>query len=187
MLAFIDSCDIIDHYYNIRRDLEKTLIASYFIDLADHFSPEGKKNEKVFKLLQDFLLLLSSEKASDAMIRFFEIRLLKISGFEPALDHCVSCKIPIANSVSYYFYPWAGGIKCAHCAQPERYDQSISAGTVRTLLLGKEMDIEKIKLIYLSEGLAAESRDILCSFITYILGREVKSLKVMEQVCRFCP
>ena len=41
-LAFIESCDIIDHYAAIRRDLEKTLTASYFIDLTDHFSLEGK-------------------------------------------------------------------------------------------------------------------------------------------------
>ena len=45
-LAFIESCDIIDHYHSIRQDLEKTLIALYFIDLADHFSPEGKKKYK---------------------------------------------------------------------------------------------------------------------------------------------
>jgi DNA repair protein RecO (recombination protein O) len=186
-LSFIESCDIIDHYSVIRQDLEKTLIASYFIDLADHFSPEGKKNENVFHLLQDFLLLLTREKSSDAIIRFFEMRLLKLSGFEPALDHCVSCNIPVANGSSYYFYPLAGGIKCASCARPERYDQTISTGTVRTLLLGRDIDIEKIKLICLTPNLAYESRNILCGFITYVLGREVKSLKVMEQVGRFCP
>ncbi len=186
-LALIESCDIIDHYHTIRQNLEKTLIASYFIDLADHFSPEGKKNEKVFQLLVDFLALLGREDISDTAIRFFEIRLLKIAGFEPALDHCVSCKTSVTNGSSYYFYPKEGGIKCSHCTKPERYDQFVSAGTVRTLLLGKEMDIDKIRMICLSENLAVECRNILCGFITYILGREVKSLQVMEQVRRFCP
>jgi len=186
VLAFIESCEIIDHYNSIRQDLEKTLIASYFIDLADHFSPEGKKNEKIFELLQNFLALLDDEKASTATVRFFEMRLLKLSGFEPALDHCIRCKTPVANGSSYYFYPRDGGIKCAACAQPERYDQSISAGTVRTLLLGKDMDIDKIKLIALSDSLAMESRNILIGFISHVLGREVKSLKVMEQVRKLC-
>jgi DNA repair protein RecO (recombination protein O) len=185
-LAFIESCDIIDHYHSIRQDLEKTLIASYFIDLADHFSPEGKKNEKIFQLLQDFLIMLGQEKASDATVRFFEMRLLKLAGFEPALGHCTSCKTPVTNGNSYYFYPRDGGIKCAGCARPERYDQSISAGTVRTLLLGKDMDIDKIKLISLSDSLAMESRYILSGFISHVLGREVKSLKVMEQVRKLC-
>ena len=185
-LAFIDSCNIINHYHTIRQDLEKTLIASYFIDLTDHFSPEGKINEKLFQLLQDFLIMLGQEKASDCAIRFFEMRLLKLVGFEPAIDHCIICKTPVTNGNSYYFYPQDGGIKCSVCAQPERYDQCISAGTVRTLLLGKDMNIDKIKLISLSDSLAKESRNILIGFISHILGREVKSLKVMEQVRKLC-
>lgn len=186
MLAFIESCDIIDHYHAIRQDMEKTLIASYFIELTDHFSPEGKKNEKVFQLLQSFLLMLGREKASDAVVRFFEIRLLKLAGFEPALNHCVICRTPVVNGNSYYFHAGEGGIKCSACAKPQRYEQSISTGTLRTLLLGKDMDIDKIKLVTLTDSSAAESRCLLTGFISHVLGREVKSLKVMEQVRKFC-
>jgi len=186
-LAFIESCDIIDHYAAIRQDLEKTLTASYFVDLADHFSPEGKHNENIFLLLADFLALLTRENASDAAIRFFEMRLLKIAGFEPALTACIRCKTPITNGGTYYFYPQEGGIFCAACARPERYDQSVSAGTVRTLLLGKDMDMEKMKRVSMPESLACESRNILCGFIAFVLGKEVKSLKVLEQVRRYCP
>ena len=186
MLAFIEACEIIDHYAAIRLDLDKTVIASYFIDLADHFSPEGKKNEKVFELLQTFLALLGSQKASDALVRFFEMRLLKLAGFEPTLDHCITCRAPVTNGSVYYFHAQEGGIKCTQCAKPERYDQSVSAGTVRTLLLGKDMDIDKIKLIALSDSLAMESRNILVGFISHVLSREVKSLRVMEQVRKLC-
>jgi DNA repair protein RecO (recombination protein O) len=185
-LAFIESCDIIDHYNAIRQDMEKTLIASYFIDLTDHFSPEGKKNEQIFQLLQEFLTMLGKEKASDAVVRFFEIRLLKLAGFEPALEYCIVCKTPVTNGNSYYFHPNEGGIKCSTCCKVQRYEQPISAGTVRTLLLGKEMDINKIKLIALTDSLAMESRSILTGFIFHVLGREVKSLKVMEQVRKLC-
>jgi DNA repair protein RecO (recombination protein O) len=164
-LAFIESCNIIDHYHTIRQDLEKTLIASYFID---------------------FLMMLGQEKASYCAIRFFEMRLLKLTGFEPTLDHCILCKMPVTNGNSYYFDPRDGGIKCSVCARPEKYDQSISTGTVRTLLLGKDMNIDKIKSISLSDSLATESRNILTGFISHVLGREVKSLKVMEQVRKLC-
>jgi len=187
MLALIESCEIVDHYALIRQDLEKTLTASYFIELADHFSPEGRNNEDLFSLLSDFLLLLTRENISDAIIRFFEMRLLKIAGFEPALTTCVRCKTPVTNGVSYYFFPQEGGITCSSCARPERYDQPVSAGTIRTLLLGREMDIEKMKMVCLPPSLASESRIILCNFITFVLGKEVKSLKVMEQVRRYCP
>ncbi len=187
MLALIESCEIIDHYALIRQDLEKTLTASYFIELTDHFSPEGKSNEQLFTLLTDFLSLMTRENISDAIIRFFEMRLLKVAGFEPALTACVRCKAPVANGASYYFFPHEGGITCAACARPERYDQTVSAGTIRTLLLGREMDLEKMKMVCLPASLAVESRNILCNFIVHVLGREVKSLKVLEQVRRYCP
>ena len=186
-LAFIDACDILDHFAAIRMDLEKTLTASYFIDLAEHFSPEGKRNDGVFALLLDFLPLLTRENVSEPIIRFFEMRLLKAAGFEPELAACVRCKTPVANGSPYYFFPKEGGIFCTACARPQRYDQSISAGAVRTLLLGKDMDLEKMKMISMTESLASESRSILCGFISYVLGREVQSLKVLEQVRRYCP
>lgn len=186
-LSFIEACDIIDHYPIIRQDLEKTLIASYFIELADAFSPEGKGNMALFELLMDFLALLGREKIADTAIRFFEMRLLKITGFEPTLSACIRCKTPVTNGCSYSFFPEEGGIVCRSCASPERYDQTISAGAVRTLLLGKDMEIEKIKRVCLSNNLSAESRSITCGFISFVLGREVKSLKVMEQVRRYCP
>jgi len=185
-LAFIELCEVIDHYDAIRLDLEKTLTASYFIDLIDHFSPEGKKNENLFKLLQSFLSLLNREKESDALLRFFEMRLLTATGFEPTLDHCIACKTPVINGGTYYFSAAEGGIKCAGCAAPERYAQAISTGTVRTLILGKDIDISKIRLFTLSGSLAAESRSILVGFITHVLSREVKSLQIMEQVRKIC-
>ena len=186
-LAFIESCDVLDHYPVIRQDLEKTLTASYFIDLTDHFSMEGKFNENLFSLLADFLALLTKENVSDTAVRFFEMRLLKITGFEPALAACVRCKSPVTNGGTYYFYPKEGGIFCTACARPQRYDQHVSSGTVRTLLLGKDMEMEKMKMVSMPERLASESRSILCGFISYVLGKEVKSLKVMEQVRRYCP
>jgi len=185
-LAFIESCDIIDHYPSLRQDMEKTLMASYFIDLTDHFSPEGKKNERLFELLQNFLVMLSREKATDAMVRFFEMRLLSLAGFEPALDRCIICKAPITNGNHYYFFAHEGGIKCCACTKIQRYEQPVSAGAVRVLLLGKDMDIDKIKLVHLTHSLAIESRSILTSLIAHILGCEVKSFKVMEQIRKIC-
>ena len=48
------------------------------------------------------------------------------------------------------------------------------------------MSIDKINLISLSDSLAKESLNILIVFISHVLEREVKSLKVMEQLRKFC-
>jgi len=181
-LAFIESCEIIEHYPGIRGNLEKTLTASYFIDITDRFSPEGKKNANIFDLLNNFLLLMEKENLSAGIVRFFEMKLLKLAGFEPVLDRCIKCKTPVTNGAYYFFYPTDGGIKCSTCARPEIYEQPISPETMRTLLLGKDMDLDKIKLLAMSDTVAQECRNILIGFITHVLGREINSLKIMEQV-----
>lgn len=186
-LVFINACDVIEHYRGIRENLEKTLIASYFIDLADQFSPEGKKNESAFELLRDFLQLLNTEKASDAVVRFFELRFLAVCGFEPTLDHCISCKTQVLNGNNYYFHPASGGIQCVNCVRPDGNNQTISAGTVRSLLLGRNMDTNKIRLFSMPERMANEASNMFCVFISHILGHDVQSRQVMEQVRRYCP
>jgi DNA repair protein RecO (recombination protein O) len=181
-LAFIEEGAVIEHYSQIRKDLEKTLFASYMIDVMDHFTVENKKNADLFDLLQGFLELMALESASEDMIRYFEMRLLKLAGYEPVLDRCVACKTPVGNGDAYHFSVSDGGLKCSACS-PQNYSTlHVSAGTVRSLLLGKEMVRENLNRLRLSEQSARESRLFLGRFIEHLLGKEVKSLHVIREI-----
>jgi DNA repair protein RecO (recombination protein O) len=181
-LAFIEEGSVIDSYSRIRNDLYKTLFASYMMDVTDHFTVENKKNEELFRLVQGFLELMASGSASEDMIRFFEIRLLKLAGYEPVLDRCVACKTPVEDGNSYHFSVRDGGLKCGFCA-PQNYSSvCISMGTVKSLLLGKDMEKENLCRLSLSEQSARESRLLLGRFIEYLLGKEVKSLHVIREI-----
>lgn len=183
-LALIEASDVTCHFPLIRADLEKTLIASYFIDLADHFLPEDKKNAPLFGLLNDFLKLLEARPAEEALLRFFEIRLLMLSGYDPALDHCLTCKTPLGNRSLYRFTPAAGGITCDACPPRGPEGIPVSVGTLRTLLLCRELPIDRLNRLLLTEQSAAESRRLLSHFIRHLLGRELKSLQVLNDIRR---
>ena len=181
-LAFLESCDMVNHYGNIRSHLEKTVFASHLVELVDAFTPEGKKNADLFNLLRDFLELMERTETPDSLARFFEIRLLKHMGYDPVLDRCIHCQAPISSAQDYRFHPVAGGIKCGTCSPGDHTPLSVSTGTVRTLLLAKDMPVEKLGRIILSRQAAMESRRLLGHFITHILGKELKSLKVLSQI-----
>jgi len=183
-LALIEGCDVLSHFPGIRADLEKTLAASYLIDLTDQFTPEDKKNEASFFLLQDFLQCLEGTAMTDALLRFFEIRLLRISGYDPVLNHCLCCKTPIGKQAAYRFDAARGGLTCNVC-EPESPDAiPVSLGTIRTLLLGREMEIGRLGRLLLSDQSADESRRLLAHFIRHILGRELKSVHVLNEIRR---
>ncbi|MHB8907395.1 MAG: DNA repair protein RecO [Syntrophales bacterium] len=182
-LALIESSEVISHFPLIRADLEKTLWASYLIDLTDQFTPDDKRNPEIFTLLRDFLYLINARPVTESILRFFEIRLLKLSGYDPVLDHCLICKKPVAQEILYRFHASDGGLTCTGCRSGAE-GIPVSLGTIRTLLLGREAQVDRLGSILLSGQSAQESRQLLAHFIRHILGRELKSLHVLNEIRR---
>lgn len=181
-LAFLEGSDIIDHYAAIRADLEKTLLASYLVDLTDQFTLEGKVNSALFDLIKDFLKLIDGGQVSDSLMRFFEMRLLKHSGYEPILDRCTICQKPLDDLSTCRFSFHSGGIHCHSCYNGSFDSLPVSLGTVKTLLLGNEMDLPKIHRLALSPQSADECRRLLTGFIRHLLGKELKSAHVLNEI-----
>lgn len=186
-LALIEGCDVTGYYPGIRSDIERVLVASYFIDLVDQFTMEGKKSRSLFQLLQDFLGIIDTGNSSETIMRLFELRLLKLTGFEPILDRCTICGRLVdaleANcDIPMVFNPAGGGVRCPKCSFNNRDSSPVSLGTIKTLLMGKDMEIARIHRLALSEQAAVESREILIRFIRHILGKELKSLDILNKI-----
>ena len=181
-LAIIENCDVINHYPGIRSDLEKTMTASYMIDLVDQFTAEGKKSAGIFQLLSSFLGLLETGNSVEETARFFELRLLRLSGYEPVLERCVVCNTPLNEISTAFFDTTKGGIKCLPCGRGGQDCIPVSPGTLKMLLMGKQTETDRIHRLVLSENALRESRNIFRPFIRHILGKEPKSLQVLDEI-----
>ena len=181
-LAIIEGCDVINHYPAIRADLGRTMTASYMIELTDRFTAEGKRSTGIFNLLEGFLGLLERGNGIEETTRFFELRLLKLSGYEPVLERCILCNTPLDEIDATFFDAEKGGIRCSRCGQGGQDCIPVSTGTIKTLLMGKEIETDRIPRLILSENALRESNQIFRHFIRYILGRELKSLRVLDEI-----
>ena len=181
-LALVEESRVHHLFEQIRQDLEKTLMASYLIDLTDQFTLEDKKSEELFNLLYDFLNHIETGNATETHLRFFEIRLLKCIGYQPVLDRCVSCQAPLNGDDTYQFHVRAGGIRCGACRQIGEASLPISPGTIKTLLRSLDTDLTRVNRLLMSEQSARESRQIMMYFIRHLLGKELKSLQVLHQI-----
>ncbi len=187
-LSIIENCDVINHYPQIRANLRRTMTASYMIDLVDQFTEEGKKSAGIFQLLGDFLGLLETGNGLEETTRFFELRLLRLSGYEPVLGKCVICNTPLDKINAAFFDATRGGIRCSLCGRGDQECIPVSAGTLKTLLLGKQTETDRIHRLVLSENALKESRVIFRHFIRHILGKEPKSLQVLDEISKMiCP
>ncbi len=184
-LSLIEDSVIINHLGNIRNVLENTLLASYMVELVDHFTIEGKSNPAIYDLLENYLGALNRGFQNRGLIHFFELGLLTASGYEPVLDQCVQCRKPIQPEGNYHFSPQDGGIRCLSCLTPSSASLAISLGTIRSLLYGRNQQLEKLERIIISERSARESRLLLSMMIEHIVGRKTKSYRVLCDVIGF--
>jgi len=183
-LAWIEAHDVQNHFPGIRADIDKTLTASYFVELVDAFTLEGKKNGELFGHLRDFLDYLDAGRPAEGIIRIFELRLLKHLGYEPVLDRCVGCRTLLEEMEQIFFDPREGGIRCGKCAPRNGELHAMMPGTVKILLLGKEMETAALHQLVFSGAALRESRKALTAFLRHLLGRELKSLNVLNEIKR---
>ncbi|MBN2539531.1 MAG: DNA repair protein RecO [Deltaproteobacteria bacterium] len=183
-LSIIENCDVIEHYPGIRANLRRTMTASYMIDLVDLFTEEGKKSAGIFQLLSSFLGLLETGNGLEETTRFFELRLLTLSGYEPSLERCIICNASLDEINAAFFDATRGGIRCSLCGRGDHDCVPVSAGTLKTLLMGKKIETDRIPRLILSENAMRESSRILRSFIRHTLGKEPKSLQVLDEISK---
>ena len=90
-LSSLQQADIVSIYPGIRADLKRIAHALYACELVDVITPEGHPIPRLYRLLAAYLDRLETEAAVEADRRFFEINLLNILGYRPALETCARC------------------------------------------------------------------------------------------------
>lgn len=80
--------DIVTIHSGIRGDLGRIAHAAYASELVATLAPEGMVNHRLFRLFSAYLAHLDVNPANGSDRRFFEINLLNILGYRPALDSC---------------------------------------------------------------------------------------------------
>lgn len=79
-------------FRNLRRDLDKLALGSYFAELTDVMVPEGQTAPELLSLLLNALYALDQLDRPRALVKAaFELRLLSLSGYAPGLEACAVC------------------------------------------------------------------------------------------------
>ena len=91
-LDIITQAETIDPYAALRADLVRMTYASYAVELLDRFTVEEDKHSGLYDLLVDALGWFSTDPITFLAARYYELRLLDLTGFQPRLFHCVACQ-----------------------------------------------------------------------------------------------
>lgn len=182
-LVWIDDAQMIRGFLGIRSDVVRVARATYFLELARVFLPEGLPDAEVFDFLLEFLDALENSDQRSVRLVLDEIRLLGRLGYAPRFDVCTSCGQPFGRGEEAFFSPSKGGACHRSCLEPEE-DKTLvlSPDTLAVLRRGLEMDYRKAERLKLGKKSRNEIRKSLSAFVRYLRGADISSLTFLEQI-----
>ena len=181
-LAFVEACDLIQVFRELTTSLEKIAHASYLTEITDRLSGEREENCALFAHLRDGLSFIDENGSSLHFIAFFELKLLRLSGYQPMLAQCRRCGRGWRGAIVgwWRFSLRDGGILCEGCSAFRKELLPLSLEALGAMAeLQQAQGIPPNHLAYPSEALR-ESHLALLRFIQFQAGRELKSAPFLE-------
>ena len=175
-LAFIIASDLARSYKQLASSLEKISFASYMVEITDGLIGEREETCLVFRHLRDGLSYLVENGASLRFLTAFELKLLRLAGYQPWLEDCKRCGKDrgVTLTERWYLSPKDGGIFCQSCSQWTRESISIAAKTLEILT---DLQAENVmsRCVLLPSSVVREIRSAMQRFVQFHIDREIKS------------
>ena len=179
----ISQAEIVEPYRDLRDDLDKTSYAYYLAELVDRFTEEHDANAPLFELLAVTLAHLSHTDDAFIVLRYFELHLLSLTGFQPQLHFCVTCNKAL-EPVENYFHFADGGVLCPEHGQVRPQAEPIALPVLKVLRFLQTEPWEKVSRLQLTPTTRQQVEMLLLGYITFLLERRLKSVDFLKKLRR---
>lgn len=175
----INSSDVIEPFYNIRNDLIRLTYAAHMTDIINDIIQENQPATKVLQLFLNSLYMLSkTDKSPEQIVRIFEIRLLSILGYAPAVSCCINCGSEQFESMSFSFLKC--GFICNCCIGSDKGAVKISEGAAKAIRYIVYSDIKNLFNFELSDKTLEELSRISKRYLKDTLERDYRKLDFLN-------
>ena len=163
----ITQADTVEPYEAIKNDLPKTANAFYIFELVNRFAPEDEPVLPLFNLVKETMTRINDEDDLFMVNKYFELKLLKITGYMPNLSTCIQCGEAILPQ-DQYFSAAQGGILCPRCGTPHPEVRKISMLALKYLRFIQRSSYHELGKAQLSQVVKDEMNSIMLYYLTYI-------------------
>ncbi len=174
----------VESYRAIREDLDKTSQAYYLAELIDRFTEENDPNQPLFELLALTLARLSHVDDPYITLRYFELHMLGLVGFQPQLHFCLTCEEAIEPVENNYFHIADGGVLCPRHGQVRPNAEIIPLPALKVLRFLQNEPWERAANLQLTPATRQQVENLLLAYITFLLERKLKSIDFLHKLRR---
>jgi DNA repair protein RecO (recombination protein O) len=164
----ITQAETVTSFRDLREELDRTAYAYYFTELVDAFTEEEDSHPDLFDLLLAALGYLEQSPNLALTARWFELRILKVSGYEPQLFRCIECGEEI-RPVTNYFSAERGGVLCPRHGEGVRGAEPIVVGALKVLRYLQKRPYRDIPSLQLTPARMRQLEKLLGDYIRYVL------------------
>ena len=189
-LDIITQAEAVDGYRALREDLDRITYAHYVVELLDRFANEGEANQALFDLIVETLHQLCTAEDLLLVVRYYELRLLSLEGYQPQLFRCLDCGETI-QPVTNYLDPEHGGILCPRCGEGllgragvHTRARPIDVNTLKVLRYLQTHDYAACQRLRLKPQTQHDMEAAMLHYITYILERNLRSVDFIRRLRR---
>jgi DNA repair protein RecO (recombination protein O) len=169
--------EILKSRFNLSSNATMLTGFSYMGDLLIDFSPPHQANDNLFRMaIACFEAASEAPTDLDAVLRYFEVWLLKLEGFLPDLRTCANCHKVFGDDGAIYLASDLS-LRCAQCSNGR-------GGAVSKRLHAQLRTVEKLSPAKFAEGareVSKETKQEMAELTFQIIGR------VLERMPRIRP
>lgn len=162
-----------ESYSHLRERSNLYLYGSYFMELLNDFVPERVPDEELFTLF-DTVLKRLADKNPAKLARFFELRLLSLSGYQPDFGHCAACGEAIKAG---FLNPRFRGIICEKCGS----GYEVTPKTIFALHYLVTTNADLVDRLKTDEETDKTMARVTKMLIENSLEKKVKSLAILQE------
>ncbi|MHB0858462.1 MAG: DNA repair protein RecO [Anaerolineae bacterium] len=182
-LDIVTQAESLEEFEGLRTDLLRFTYACYAGELVARLAEEEEGSRELYELLLETLRRFDTESDLALWARYFELRLLSYSGYQPDLFHCASCRREIVPETNYLSAEM-GGFLCSRCGPAGAQAVVLSINAQKVLRYLQTHGSEDVATLHLSPATHAEVEGALLSYLEYILERELKSAVFLQRLRR---
>jgi DNA repair protein RecO (recombination protein O) len=182
-LDIVTQAETRDAYRPLREDLLRTSYASYCVELLDKFTVDNQENRPLYDLLASALGWLCTARDLPLAVRYYELQLLGLVGYQPDLFRC-SVRGETIQPEDQYFGPADGGVVCPTCGDGRPGALRLTLPALKVMRFFLKNPFDRVAGLNLRPFVHAELERVQHRYITFLLERQLKSVQFLRLVRR---
>jgi DNA repair protein RecO (recombination protein O) len=173
-LDLVTQAETLEAHRHLREDLWRSSWAYYIAELADSFIQDEDPHDLLFDLVLETFRRLDRGEEAAWVVRYCELHLLSLAGYQPQLFRCVQCSELLKPEINFLSFE-RGGALCPQHGAHQAGTVLLTLPVLKVLRFLQSRPWEQASRLRPSPETGRQVEALLAQYIAYHLERGLRS------------